>query len=231
MRSFTRRVAVIALCFVTTSLAWAQWSTARPRDGACFFADYNFRGQSFCLAAGQNASSVPSGLNDRIRSIRVFGRARVQFFNDSNFRGVSGSTSRDINDLRQLQLPDDRSKNWNVRISSVQIDGGGFGGHDRDDRGGNDHGGWWGGDRGRDHDHDNDHDNDRDDHWRGNTQTVTCSSDVRKDRQWCRTNGRVNRVRIVNQNGRASCEYNQTFGVDDGRLWTGRGCSGTFEVR
>jgi hypothetical protein len=35
----------------------------------------------------------------------------------------------------------------------------------------------------------------------------------------------------VNQNGRASCEYNQTFGVDDGRLWTGRGCSGTFEVR
>jgi hypothetical protein len=41
----------------------------------------------------------------------------------------------------------------------------------------------------------------------------------------------VNRVRMVNQNGRTTCEYDRTFGIDNGRLWTGRGCSGTFEVR
>ena len=224
MRSLARRVAVFALCFVTTSLAWAQWNTTQPRDGACFYVDYNFRGQSFCLAAGQNAPNIPSGMNDRIRSIRVFGRARVQFFNDANFRGVSGSTSRDISDLRRLQVADDRNKNWNVRISSVQIDGG-YG-----DRGDYGRGGWWGGDRDRDRDRDGDDDRD-DNRWHGNSQTVNCSSDTRNDRQWCRTNFRVNRVRMVNQNGRTTCEYDRTFGIDDGRLWTGRGCSGTFEVR
>jgi hypothetical protein len=226
-------VAVIALCFVATSPAWAQWSKTPPRDGACFYVDFNFRGDFSCINAGQNAPSLPSNLNDRIRSIRIFGRTRIQFFNDSNFRGVSGSTSRDINDLRKLPLPDVPSKNWAVRISSVQLDGGGgYGGgnrgnHDRDDRGG------WYGDRDRDHDRDNDRDRDdnRDDRWHGNSTTVSCSSDVHKDKQWCRTPGRVNRVRLVNQNGRSSCEYNQSFGIDDGRLWTGRGCSGTFEVR
>ena len=223
MRSVIRRVAVIALFFVATSPAWAQWSRSTPRDGACFYVDFNFRGDFFCLAAGQNAPSVPSGLNDRIRSIRVFGRTRVQFFNDSNFRGSSGSTSRDIADLRRLPLPDVPSKNWAVRISSVQLDGGGYGGGYRGDR--DDRGGWYG-DRDRDRDHDRD--NDR---FNGNATTVTCSSDVRKDKQWCRTPGRVNRVRLVNQSGRSSCEFNQSFGIDNGQLWTGRGCSGTFEVR
>jgi hypothetical protein len=231
-------VAVLALCFVATSTAWAQWSKTPPRDGACFYVDFNFRGDYFCMNAGQNAPSVPSGFNDRIRSVRVFGRTRVQFFNDSNFRGINGSTSRDINDLRKWPLPDNPSKNWAVRISSVQLDGGrGLGGGDRDDRDG---GGRWYGDRDRDHgddrdrDHDRDGDRDRDrgdDRGHGNSTTVSCSSDVRKDKQWCRTPGRVNSVRLVNQNGRSGCEYNQSFGIDDGRLWTGRGCSGTFEIR
>jgi hypothetical protein len=226
MRTFIAKAAIAGLCLFATSVASAQWSTTRPRDGACFFADYNFRGESFCLSAGQNAASIPSGLNDRIRSIQVFGRAQVQFFNDSNFRGASGSTSRDINDLRRLQLPEHRDKTWNVRISSVQISGSGYGGGYRGDR--DDRDGWYGG---RDHDRDHDPDHDRDDRWEGSNKTVSCSSDVRKDKEWCRTPGHVNRVRLVNQNGRNSCEYNRTFGVDDGRLWTGHGCAGTFEIR
>ncbi len=232
MSSFSRRVAVVALCFITTSIAWAQYSKQPPRDGACFYVDFNFRGDSFCMSSGQDAPTVPSNFNDRIRSIRVFGRARVQFFNDSNFRGASGSTSRDVSDLRRLPLPDVPSKNWAVRISSLQVAGGGFGGYGRDDRDG-----WYGRDRDRDDDRDRDRDDDRDrdrdrdDRWHGNSQTVNCSSDTHKDRQWCRTPGRVNNVRLVNENGRTACEWNRTFGIDDGKLWTGRGCSGTFEIR
>jgi len=229
MKCLARLLAAVALTLLTSS-AWAQFGNARPNSGACFYTDINFRGQSFCMNAGQDASSVPSGFNDRIRSIRVFGRTQVTFFNDSMFRGVSGSTSRDIPDLRAYPLPDVPSKNWTTRISSIRVGGGGFGSgygdrgdrdHDRD----RDNNGWYG-DRDRDQDRYRDHDRDRDDR-HGNT--VSCRSDSDRDKDWCRTPGRVNSVRLVNQNGR--CEYGRTFGVDNGRLWTSRGCAGTFEVR
>lgn len=222
MKCLARLLAAVALTLLTSS-AWAQFGNARPNSGACFYTDYNFRGQSFCMNAGQEASTVPSGFNDRIRSIRVFGRAQVTYFGASLFRGNSGSTSRDISDLRQLRLPDDPGKDWNTRISSIRVGGGGFGG------------GYPGGYGDRDRDHDRDHDGwygDRDrDHDRGNRhgKTVSCRSDNDRDRDWCKTPGRVDNVRLVNQNGR--CEYGRTFGVDNGRLWTSRGCAGTFEVR
>lgn len=231
MKCLARLFAVVALSLLSTSGAWAQFGNSRPNSGACFYVDYNFRGQSFCMNAGQDAEKLPSGFGDRIRSIRVFGRAQVTFFNDSLFRGASGSTNRDINDLRQYPLPDAPGKNWNVRISSVRVSGGGFGGGypgDRGDRDGDrdrdrDRNGWYG-DRDRDRDQDRDQDRDN---WHGNT--VSCSSDRDRDREWCRTPGRVNNVRLVNQNGR--CEWGRTFGLDNGRLWTARGCSGSFEIR
>jgi len=222
MKSLIRNVALVALyCTLASSIAFAQYNNARPRDGACFFTDYNFRGQSFCLNEGQDASTIPSGFNDRIRSIRVFGRARVQFFNDSNYRGVSGTTTRDISDLRRLPLPDVRSKNWETRISSIQLSTGGFGGGHRGDRD-DDRGGWNGG---------NDRDHDRDNHYGNNNQTISCNSDPRSQRDYCRTPGRVNNARLINQSGMNKCEWNRTYGIDNGRLWTAHGCSGTFEVR
>lgn len=194
MKCLARLFAVGALSLLTASGAWAQYGNARPNSGACFYVDYNFRGQSFCMNAGQEAAKLPPGFGDRIRSIRVFGRAQVTYFGASLFRGNSGTTSRDISDLRQYPLPNVPGKNWNVRISSVRITGGGFGGgypgdrddHDRD----RDRDGWYG-DRDRDRDRDG---------WHGNT--VSCSSDRDRDREWCRTPGRVNNVRLVNQNGR-----------------------------
>lgn len=228
MKRYIRLSAIIALTLTATAFASGQWNSTPPRDGACFFTDVNYRGDSFCINAGQDANSVPYNFNDRIRSIRVYGGARVQFYNDSNFRGVSGSTARDISDLGRLPVPNDRSRNWSGRISSVQTDGQALGrrrGDRRSDRG-------W--DRGRDRDRDNDRDRDRNDDnsWRGTQQaTVSCSSDVRTNREWCGTPGRINSVRLVNQSGRTRCELNRTFGIDNGRLWTASGCSGTFEVR
>jgi hypothetical protein len=221
MKHYTRILAVVALMLLATSLASAQFNRNAPRDGACFYVGYNFSGESFCLNSGQSANAVPSNFNDRIRSIRVFGRARVQFYNAANFGGPSGSTSRDISDLRSLRLPGDNTgRNWETRISSVQIGGGGGG---RDDRGG------WG----RDRDHNRDNDRDHDGRWRdhNNPTTVSCSSNGNPHRQFCSSQGRLSSVRLVSQSGRNRCELNQTFGIDDGRLWTSRGCSGTFEVR
>jgi hypothetical protein len=65
MKLFTQALAVSVLTLVTTTFASGQFNTAPPRNGACFFTDYNYRGQSFCVDAGQSAGSVPSGFNDR----------------------------------------------------------------------------------------------------------------------------------------------------------------------
>lgn len=245
MKLLSQALAVAALTLLTTTFASGQFSSTHPRSGACFFTDYNYRGESFCVEAGQNANSIPSSFNDRIRSIRVYGGTQVQYFNDSNFNGASGATSRDIGDLRRLAMPDNRNKNWSGRISSLRIGGLGLGSygdgrggwnhrddrdrqHDANDRD-NDRGSWSQG-RDRDQDGNRDH-NTMEDSQNSQQSRVSCSSDPSANREWCRTSRRVNSVQLINENGQNRCELNRTFGLDEGRLWTARGCSGTFEVR
>ena len=57
-----------------------------PRDGACFYSSAGFRGNRFCVRAGDQIPHLPSGYGDNISSIQIFGRAGVRFFNDSNYR-------------------------------------------------------------------------------------------------------------------------------------------------
>ncbi|HEX6881116.1 MAG TPA: beta/gamma crystallin domain-containing protein, partial [Terriglobales bacterium] len=94
-----RSIALVAFCSLLVSAAWAQ---SRPRDGACFYVDINFRGDSFCANVGDSVANMPSGFNDRVRSIQVFGRAEVVFFNDNNFMGGMNRTRENIPDLRAL---------------------------------------------------------------------------------------------------------------------------------
>lgn len=97
---------------------WGQGP--RPRRGACFYQQPNFTGPYFCMQQGMAYTSLPSGFNDRISSIQVMG-VEVSLFNDGGFRGVSGRTRRDIRDLRRWPLPTDPSRNWNDRVSSIQV--------------------------------------------------------------------------------------------------------------
>jgi hypothetical protein len=82
-----------------------------PRNGACFYQDINFSGRSFCLSSGENVRDVGGRINDRISSIRVFGRARVIVFADQNFRGRSQEINRDIPYL----------KFFNDQITSIAV--------------------------------------------------------------------------------------------------------------
>jgi hypothetical protein len=255
MKILNRALTVAALTLLATTFASGQLNNIAPRDGACFFTDYSYRGQSFCVTSGRNEGTVPSGFNDRIRSIRVYGGAQVQYFNNSNFSGASGFTSSDIGDLRRLSVPDAPNKNWSGRISSVRIAGTGYGrggndqgnndrgswnqdnrGNRRHDQGnhGDNRGGWNQGHNGRDHDSERDSDHDRNDGYgsqRNYQANVSCSSSLSSNREWCKTQSPVNSARLVNENGQVRCELNRTFGVDNGRLWTARGCSGHFELR
>lgn len=114
-----RILAVVGLLLAVPSLAFAQrWGRERfPQSGACFFQDREFRGDYFCVPAGANVGAVPDDMNDKISSIRIFGRAEVFVFRDTRFRGDSGRFRGDIRDLR--------GEGWNDRISSMRVDLGG----------------------------------------------------------------------------------------------------------
>ena len=98
----------------TASIANAQRLGGRePREGACFYEDANFRGDYFCLDSGDAERRLSSDMNDRISSIRVFGRAEVTVYVDSRYRGGSEDFDEDVRDLRR--------ERWNDTISSVQV--------------------------------------------------------------------------------------------------------------
>jgi hypothetical protein len=117
-----RKMTIISVASIAvlagSSIAEAQGGF--PRDGACFFEDTNFRGQYFCVAAGDDIDRMPSGANDRISSIRVFGRAEVRAFRDTRFRGDSVRITSNVRDLDDQDFDDE--------ISSVRIEGRAFGG-------------------------------------------------------------------------------------------------------
>jgi hypothetical protein len=100
-----------------------------PRDGACFYQDINFRGQYFCAAVGQDVSGVPVDMNDRISSVRLFGRADVTVFRDARFRGASARFGTSVRDLR--------AEGWNDRLSSFRVRAGSWSGGGRPPEWGN----------------------------------------------------------------------------------------------
>jgi len=104
---------VAALVAASPALAQRWGREGFPRDGVCFFKDVNFEGEYFCVRAGDNFGSMPSGMNDRISSIRIFGRAEVTVFKDVRFEGRSSRFDRDISDLRR--------EGWNDLISSLRV--------------------------------------------------------------------------------------------------------------
>jgi hypothetical protein len=82
-----------------------------PREGACFYREKDFRGPYFCAPRGATYTVLPSGFNDHISSIRVFG-GEVRIFEDHSFRGRSAEIRADTRDLRD---------NWRNTASSVRV--------------------------------------------------------------------------------------------------------------
>lgn len=58
---------------------------------ACFYSNTNFRGDSFCVDQGDNFDDLPRSWDDRIRSVEVFGGARVDLCTDEGLSGACAS--------------------------------------------------------------------------------------------------------------------------------------------
>jgi hypothetical protein len=174
---------------------------ANTSAGACFFDQPNFQGRSFCVDQGRALNNLPPGFNDRIQSIRIVGGSEVQMFNDNDFAGAAARTARDVPDLRSWTIPDDPSKNWGGRISSLRVETprsgrwSNVGGYDRNDQ---------------------------------SQALVHCGSPSGNNRQMCDSTGYIRDAHMINAYG--NCRKNATWGIDNGRLWVSGGCSADFEV-
>jgi hypothetical protein len=106
--------AMAALLAIPSAAMAQRWGRAPfPGSGACFFQGTEFRGEYFCVGPGEDLRRIPPEMNDRISSIRLFGRAEVIVFGDDRFRGGWARFDRSVRDLR-----DER---WNDRISSLRV--------------------------------------------------------------------------------------------------------------
>jgi Peptidase inhibitor family I36 len=120
----TRHVIVLALgvfslCAPAAASAQPRWGRERmPQAGACFFEDRNFGGRYFCVRPGEDLRYLPSGMGDRVSSVRLLGASEVTVFRDNDMRGRSARFTRDMSDLRR--------DGWNDQISSLAVSGYGY---------------------------------------------------------------------------------------------------------
>jgi Peptidase inhibitor family I36 len=87
----------------------------RPaRDRICIYEEINYGGRSQCWNADEEERNLSgTGWNDRISSIRVYGRARIEVYRDADYRGQRLRIERDSADLGAI--------NWSDQISSFQV--------------------------------------------------------------------------------------------------------------
>jgi hypothetical protein len=88
-------------------------SRREPRDGICVYENTRYQGRSECWNAGESAADltrIRSDWNNRISSIRVFGRAGAELYEEVRFRGERLAVDRDIPDLSQVQLNSGRGQ-------------------------------------------------------------------------------------------------------------------------
>jgi len=89
-----------------------SWNRSnQTREGACFYVDANYRGDSFCINAGENLRNVEDRFNDRITSVQVFGGAQVIVYEHENFNGANRTFAGDVSNLQD----------WNDKITAIQV--------------------------------------------------------------------------------------------------------------
>jgi hypothetical protein len=104
------------------------------RSGACFYREANFTGEKFCVRAGERMAQVPPEFNDRISSVRMFGRVEITVYQNRDFREPMLRLRDDVANLQSYQVSPGHS--WNDRVSSIEVsrdrDRGDRGDYDRD---------------------------------------------------------------------------------------------------
>jgi Peptidase inhibitor family I36 len=93
------------------------------QQGVCVYEKANYQGRSQCWSSAMNLPDLGrSNWSDRIRSVRVYGSARVIAYRDINYQGERVIIDRDTPDLNRLPMR--AAGDWDRQISSLQIESG-----------------------------------------------------------------------------------------------------------
>jgi hypothetical protein len=117
MRLIVRAAAVLIALSLAPSIDAAQ-RRVRDRDRVCVYQDIHYRGWEQCYVPGDEVIDLRDRRNS-ISSIRMFGRARLVIYDNSQFRGQSMEITSDVPDLDLRSITDSRT--WNDRIDSLRI--------------------------------------------------------------------------------------------------------------
>lgn len=111
---------LVAIALISATHVCAQDRDDRDRrSGACFYKEAEFQGERFCMEAGDRVTRVPEGFNDRISSVRIFGRSEITVYENVDFGGRSLRLRDDVANLKSYEVSPGHT--WNDRISSIQV--------------------------------------------------------------------------------------------------------------
>lgn len=122
------RYASRLFAFVTTGVILLLASAvpaAAQGAGLCFYEHSDFRGQHLCMSPGQriaNLDQINGDWNDRISSVQIPPGLRVSICEHANFSGRCLTLDRSVSNFQSI--------NFNDRVSSISVEGGGGRGPD-----------------------------------------------------------------------------------------------------
>lgn len=107
---------LLTLCLVPPLDAGIQFGSGRDR--ICVYQDIHYQGWEQCYSPGDEAVNLDKR-NKAISSIRIYGRARLTVYEETNFRGPSVEFSSDVPDLGLRVI--NGSKPWSDHIQSLRV--------------------------------------------------------------------------------------------------------------
>jgi hypothetical protein len=121
---------LLSAALVPQLAAAPQFGTSRDRinqgrDRVCLYQDAHYQGWEQCYAAGDELNSL-GGRKAAASSLRIFGRARLIAYDDTNFEGRMAEFSSDVPDLSMRAASGGHT--WNDRISSIRVVSDNYGG-------------------------------------------------------------------------------------------------------
>lgn len=87
------------------------------RDRVCIYQDIHYQGAEHCYNVGDEVTSLDN--KSQGSSIRIYGRATVVVYEETNFRGHSTEFSSDVPDLKLRAVGNGHT--WNDRIASIRV--------------------------------------------------------------------------------------------------------------
>jgi hypothetical protein len=106
----------IGLLVVPQATAAAQFG--RGDDRVCLYQDIHYEGWAECYRPGDQVPSLRDH-NNNVSSIRIYGRAAIVVYDDTNFRGQSTEFASDVPDLGLRSFVGSRS--WSDKIESFEV--------------------------------------------------------------------------------------------------------------